>query len=490
MKIINFLSLLQLYICQYVLNIEQIYILNENILQNKNFSIIFNIKHIFPKNLYINNIFEIELESQNSEESNKKIVFECHLFYGKLYQNDTYLKCKLKEKSLLNVKGPFYFRNEHFKKCYMIENKKKTLNISFEMLEEIFYIGMIKIVSNSRNIFGFECNFRFSNIIIPISMSLDDNYVYPTIVSITSLMLNSNSIYKYIFYIMHPSNLSKKNLLILKSLEKKYKNKCSIQLINMHEKYNISILNFINTPAYYRLLLPDLLPNVDKIIWLDGDTLIFNDLKEMYDINIDGYYYKGFLDDNPSLADSFTLENDHCICSGVMLMNLNEIRKNNMTNKTIQFMVKNEEKLSKQRYRDQIVINVMYYHKIGILPAKFGIFNYDNSSLLSSLVNIYRYKYKYSIEELKDAYYNPIILHYVFKPWSKRKEFVNRRELWWEYAKKTEYYNEIFEKLYPKKTKDKKKNKNKKIIQILKYVSLLILFIYILYLCLKKKKIL
>jgi len=44
----------------------------------------------------------------------------------------------------------------------MIENKKETLNISFEILEEIFYIGMIQILSNSRDIFGFECNFRFS----------------------------------------------------------------------------------------------------------------------------------------------------------------------------------------------------------------------------------------------------------------------------------------------------------------------------------------
>ena len=32
--------------------------------------------------------------------------------------------------------------------------------------------------------------------------------------------------------------------------------------------------------AYYRLSLSDLLPNIDKIIYLDGDTLTFDNLKK------------------------------------------------------------------------------------------------------------------------------------------------------------------------------------------------------------------
>lgn len=73
----------------------------------------------------------------------------------------------------------------------------------------------------------------------------------------------------------------------------------------------------------------------------------------MYDINMDGYYYKGFLGNNPSLA--------------------YELWKDNMTEKTFEFMMEYEEKLFKQRYHEQIIINVLYYHKIGILLPKFGI---------------------------------------------------------------------------------------------------------------------
>jgi lipopolysaccharide biosynthesis glycosyltransferase len=38
-------------------------------------------------------------------------------------------------------------------------------------------------------------------------MALDDEYIYLTIISITSIMLNSNNRNKYEFYIMHPSDL-------------------------------------------------------------------------------------------------------------------------------------------------------------------------------------------------------------------------------------------------------------------------------------------
>ena len=52
--------------------------------------------------------------------------------------------------------------------------------------------------------------------------------------------------------------------------------------------------DILTTPAYYRLSLSDSLPKVDKIIWLDGDTLTLIDLKEMFDLDMENYYYKGY----------------------------------------------------------------------------------------------------------------------------------------------------------------------------------------------------
>ena len=74
------------------------------------------------------------------------------------------------------------------------------------------------------------------------------------------------------------------------------------------------------------MALPILLPNINKIIYLDGDTITLIDLKEMYDIDMDNYYYKGFLD---YLKDSFNPHNNLYLCSGVLLINLEELRNEN-----------------------------------------------------------------------------------------------------------------------------------------------------------------
>jgi len=51
----------------------------------------------------------------------------------------------------------------------------------------------------------------FIDEIIPISMSLDDGYIYPIIISMTSIIINFNKNAKFIFYIMHPTEFKIEN---------------------------------------------------------------------------------------------------------------------------------------------------------------------------------------------------------------------------------------------------------------------------------------
>lgn len=168
---------------------------------------------------------------------------------------------------------------------------------------------------------------------IPIAYGLNNRYIYPTIVSITSIMETINSKKKYDFYIMHSGDFSEKNK---KNLKKKYK-QCSINLIDMKDmfkegtKYNTRI----PVPPYYRLILSDLLPNIDKIIYLDGDWITYIDIKEMYDLDMENYYYKGYRVWSRKFNHKFI---NNYICSGVLLINLKELRKNNITQQYYKFI--------------------------------------------------------------------------------------------------------------------------------------------------------
>ena len=437
-----FFFLISLIKCQLISNyfyIEHIYLSNICFENNyiSNFSINLDIRgKEIPKNIIIHELFKIILESKNNEK--KKIIFICDLMGETIIEN-AYIQCILKKKNNTNLNDLFYFREEFFKKSFTIENQGKLLNFILDISNQTFLFGMIESFASKGNSFGYFIKYKNSNIIIPIAMSLDDRYIYTTIIAMTSIMENSYKSTNYEFYIMHPPEFSMENKIILKNMEKKY-NRCSINLINMGLKFKTAkIKGRITTPAYYRLALAELLPNIDKIIYLDGDILAFVDLKEMYDLDMDGYYYKGYLD---ILQDSFNLDNDIYICSGVLLINLEELRKDDMLNKTYKFMEENRQRLLKEQYHDQPIINALCYRKIGILPPKFGIFAYPNLENLYDDITLYRNSKIYSKEELKDAYFYPKVLHFTRgKPWKLRNNF--KLNLWWEYAKKTGYYEEI-----------------------------------------------
>lgn len=295
--------------------------------------------------------------------------------------------------------------------------------------------GIFKF-SNTNNVLSCTTN-------IPIAMALDDGYTYPTIVSITSIMENADPETEYDFYIMHPKAFKQENKDKLMSLENKY-SRCHLNLINMEDKYkNANSEGHVTTPAYYRLSLSELLPKLNKIIWLDGDTLTLRDLREMYEIDMSGYYYKGFLDDNIYGVKDF-VDNDHCICSGVMLVNLEELRKDNMVDKFEQFINENNNNLIQH---DQTTINAVAYKKIGKLPLRYGMF-----AGLCDLESITLYRNNlisadnYTDEEIIDGLNNLAIVHCVCKPWKYKK--VGFFKEWWEYAKKTDFYEEI-RKAYP-----------------------------------------
>ena len=317
-------------------------------------------------------------------------------------------------------------------------NGKKRKYLVIVSLSVLFIAVTTAFLVNNRS----KTNMVNANsVTIPIAMAADNNYVYPTIVSITSILENANKNTKINVYLMHPGDFKNENKEKISSLQTKYKN-FKVEFINMEDKFkNAKTDARIPTASYYRLSLSSLLPDVNKIIWLDGDTITLKDLSEMYKLDMSDYYYRGFLDYGfPETVKDFNVENDHYICAGVMLINLDKLRRDNMEEKFYDFISENNNKLVQH---DQTVINVVCYENIGILPPQYGTFNISDE-LVSSYVNQLKAKDKYTLEEVLNARENPSVLHFVWKPW--KDVNVPFSNIWFKYAKKTLYYNKILKK--------------------------------------------
>ena len=297
---------------------------------------------------------------------------------------------------------------------------------------------------------------------IPIAFALNDKYAYPLIVTLTSILYNSSPDTFYIFYLLLNPDVKKKKIDRILGIKDKYPN-CEIELIKMGDKYEDYPHGKNCSPIYYRLDLPDLIPDMDKIIYLDVDTIIHNDLTEMYNINMDNYYYMGFPDHD---IDYYQFEgNLNFINTGVLLINLKNLRQ---ANSSVQFQ--NYYKEHSTQKVDEYLINAVFYKHITFLPFIYGIPDFGagspTTSTISHFVKEFHNCVNWTESEMENYSKNRVITHMCYesdKWW--QKNYTNLTEIgkqWLFYASKSNAFKDIC-KLYNQFESECKKIKKNKI---------------------------
>ncbi len=129
--------------------------------------------------------------------------------------------------------------------------------------------------------------------------------------------------------------------------------------------------------TYCRILLPRLL-NVERLIYLDCDVLVFRDLAQLFDLELaPGKVLAAardsetlsLADDSPSIADAINLPREGAYFNcGVMVMNLDELRKQDFFERAVEFL----NRKSAYRFWDQSAINFLLYGQIDELPEHWN----------------------------------------------------------------------------------------------------------------------
>ena len=171
-----------------------------------------------------------------------------------------------------------------------------TLNIKKKNMEYIFQLVFIILLLFLilSGIFGQNPDSN-KNIYIPvkyknfinIAYAFDTSYQYITHVSMKSIMLSQNRDTFIIFHIMVPSKINDKEKEVIDKITKEYKN-CELKYYYIGDRFKeINVKGYItwSTAMYYRLRLPDLLPNEKRVLYLDCDTLVYKDLTNLYNYN-------------------------------------------------------------------------------------------------------------------------------------------------------------------------------------------------------------
>ena len=126
--------------------------------------------------------------------------------------------------------------------------------------------------------------------------------------------------------------------------------------------------------AYCRILLPHLLA-VPRVIYLDCDVLVFRDLSRLFDLELSAGKFVAAVpdsetcslaDDSRGLAKALKLPAEGAYFnSGVMLMNLDELRKQGFFERAVEFLGVSK---SDYRFHDQSAVNFLLHEHIEELP--------------------------------------------------------------------------------------------------------------------------
>ncbi|GAE35376.1 glycosyltransferase family 8 protein [Halalkalibacter akibai] len=250
---------------------------------------------------------------------------------------------------------------------------------------------------------------------IHIVTAADNNYVDPLGVTFISLLENKHSENPLRFYIID-GGISDEKKEVFHRIKDKYNVDVIFLTIDkmMFEGFHVS--GHINETSYYRILIPHFLDkDVEKVIYLDSDLLIKQDITKLWNKNIKNVYLRAVEDVGviASQTSDVPIPKPYSyLNAGVLLINLKKWRKKKISDRLVQFIRENPTML---RYHDQDALNALLYDKWHKLNPKW---------------NVQKVFYYFQGEEYVKVRENPAIVHFTepVKPWHSDYSIVELKE--------------------------------------------------------------
>ena len=275
---------------------------------------------------------------------------------------------------------------------------------------------------------------------IPLVVAFTSNYFIPAATCLFSVLKNSRIEDKF-----HVICLLKEYLPFdfRQHLQLLMTGRGTLTFLNMGGKLDhIDVNEKYTEAAYYRLLLPDILVEYDKILYIDCDMIIRQNLADLYretvlqDDYLAGVAEATLVSQHVHL-DSLGLAYGRYINSGFLLMNLRKMREDNIVPQFIRLL-----KANTFEFPDQDVLNVVCKDHIKYLSPWYN-------GIRTFFIPKYKHDFLdyYSAADLKKVLDEGNIHYTGGKPWDR---FTVAFNVWWSYYVQLP---DIIKKTYPMKRK-------------------------------------
>lgn len=251
-----------------------------------------------------------------------------------------------------------------------------------------------------------------------IALASDSNYAEFVAVVIASALHNNSG---FINFHLLSNGLDEATVALLSRQIPAQRGELHVYDIqNIHDRLQIDVPDTIAISSYARLFLPSILPaDISRVLYVDCDTVIYGDISEFWNTPLHDMYIAGVLDTLPDCEAKVKVslkDDEPYLNSGVMLINLDLWRKDNLQQKFIDFLLAHNGQVY---HHDQGIINGVCKGKVQIVHPRYNCTSnyYSHPYALLRRTNTPFY----SEQEYREAIAAPAILHFTEgffnRPW-------------------------------------------------------------------------
>lgn len=273
---------------------------------------------------------------------------------------------------------------------------------------------------------------------VPIVFCFDDNLILPAAVCIFSLLSHARPNTFYDIFIIHDNKAHFPKEGVLDRLKNRFEN-FQLSYRQIDDSFSKAFeIRGINQTTYYRLAIPELIPEYNVIMYHDVDVIFRSDLSDVFhNTNLGEAYFAGVVSSGGlnergrKRTEELGLDWETYILAGNLIINSSLIRKDKLVE-----LFKYHALNFKYEYQDMDIINVVCKGRMKRMPPSFcgtvDIFRLASKKVKQEL---------YSQDELTSLLYDGIVHFNGPKPW---KDLCPNFDIWWEYYRKSDFFNHNF----------------------------------------------
>ena len=277
---------------------------------------------------------------------------------------------------------------------------------------------------------------------IPICFATDDNYVPFLTIALASLLDNASKENFYKIYVL-TSHLSEENI---NSIKKHEVENCSIEIVHLTKELDkvqdmFHLRDYYSKETYYRIFIPNLFPQYDKVLYLDCDITVLGDVSELYNTQIHGYYVAAAQEEVMQTFEVFGnyveqadgINRKEYFNAGILLINCRRWRNKLIAERFVDLL----NRYTFRVVQDEDYLNVLCKGNVKKISLGWNKTSYKNDDFDDKDLKIIHWKINWRPWKYKDVLYE---------------------DYFWKYAKMTDFYGRLITMRDSRTDEDKKKD--------------------------------